>query len=211
MPSATSKQDALLVLADRLRREEGEASHRYLGVLLQIKNKPSLWKRKFNSFKNFLDSTNHGPYDRFTRYEELTEVLQQHDFDKMKKGERRTRSTIEIVGYEAAAQILNIDAGGSRSRVIEALRAEADAEGHPLTYQAAVNTIYRVLRLKKMPTKTATGSTLRKLRAENESLHRDKTRLIQTIRVLQKRLRAHGISDALPDYKGSNPATATHH
>lgn len=190
--------DPLITLADRLRREEGESSAEYLSVLLRIKNKPRLWDKKYKTFKGFLEATGHGPYERFVRFEQTQAVLEAHDLSQIKKGDPRTRMTMKIVGFEAASQILNIEEA-KRGKVIEALRQEAAAARHPLTYQAAVNTIYRVLKLPKQPSKTARGGVLKALREELNRLKEEKTRLKQIIAKLRNRLRDHGLPDTLPN------------
>jgi hypothetical protein len=186
-------------------------SHRYLSVLLQIKGATSIWKtRNYNSFNDFLEKTGHGPVERFARYEELVDVLLKHDAHRIKKGDRVTKSTMEVVGYEAAAQILDIESAGERNRVLDALRATALSERRPLTYQAAVTCKYRLLKLKLQPTKSVSGASLIKLREENAALKADKVRLTQTIKTLQKRLRDNGISDDLPtSFKNASTPTVS--
>lgn len=189
--------DPLVTLADRLRREEGESSAAYLSVLLKVKAKSRIWEKKYKTFKGFLEATGHGPYDRVLRFERTQEVLESHDLGRVKKGDSRTRMTMNVVGFEAASQILNIEES-KRGKVIEVLRQEAEALGRPLTYQAAVNIISRELKLSRQPSKTVRGSALKALRDELAQLKSEKTRLKQIVAKLRQRLRANGISDALP-------------
>lgn len=178
---------ALLNEADRLLHVKGRAALDYLKVLLLIKRTPSIWRRRYGTFDEFCTQTGHGPSFHVTLYERIEALLGAYDRGLHTRGKVRSPASLEAIGFDAARQLLKVS-DEDIPATVEALYRQARGQGHVLTYQSAVNTIYRTLGLRKMPSKTVRGRRLKDLRANVTQLTQRVMDLHQLVALLRRRV-----------------------
>jgi hypothetical protein len=183
--------------AERLRREQGEASYHYLECLHRIEARPSIYKG--HTFREFLKETKHGPWERYQRFVETVEAAEEYEERHPSLAKKLRKSLVETMGFEATSQVLNkTDEGKRRDKAFAVLIDEAVSTGRPLTYQSATNILYDKLKIPKEPTKSVRGGKLDSLRKQLLRLREEVATKIKVILTLQKRLRDAGLDATLP-------------
>lgn len=197
--------------ANLLRCAEGEGVTCYLRYLaFEIMPNERVWQAH-QTFQRWCVACGHGPHERVLRFIETNQMLEEYDQERVIRGDPPgLRSTMDLVGFEAASQVRQADEA-TRHECLDELRNLALSGEKPPTYQAAYNVVRNAMGWHGDEPRTLSGARLRAMRNQIAADRRyrvaaETARAVadRTIREQQEELqRLRGSGDRLRDLEGA--------